>query len=1125
MSGVRLRAVAAALALVWTGAGADSARAANATLTAGLQPEGYARLIFAFDRMPKVSASLSGTVLVLSFGEPTTVDLAGLGRSLPGLVRVARKDPDGSAIRIALENGAILNAQEAGEAFYVDLLPTTWKGVKPGLPPEVVSEMSRDARRGRIAELEAQVRKVVAATPLTVSGATHPTFRRLVFTVDPRAPVDVAHKGDVALVTFGADMPFDLAAAKAQLPPEFAALGVRRAGGAVTVMVPAPKQVAVRGFREDGTYILDVDRADATPAPDAGDHREDGAHAAGPRPDERPDPVADVKAKATVSSGSAAEAPAPVPPAAPKAESHVAAAEPAATASRPRLDVVGHSLRIRIPFDRPTPAAVFSRGRTTWAVFDTPDPIPLDDILKASNGALLAIEETVVERGRVVRFRMAEPRAVTAAAEGSTWVLSLGDDILGGADPIEFASTFGREGRGALVARLDGLGGVREIDDPEFGDRVLVATLAGPTRASLRPQGFVEVGLLLTAQGVVALPSADDVRMRAKMDALTIERDAGLSLSVGGAPRDGAVSSGPASDVVLDAEGGRQAISERFHRRERQLLDAAARATADERTEARIALARFYAFRRMPADARAVVEAIVQDDGLAERDPRVAVLRAGAAAQLGRFTTAITLLSTPQLAANPEAALWRGFAEAGEGRVGPARDYLRKGEPALDALPADYQALFRETQVSLALEAKDQAAAVMAFDRLELLPAIHGQSLREVMRGRVFEALGQTDKALQSYDVALKGADPIAAAEADLRAIGLRLATGKISIPDAISALESLVTGWRGDWIEAEGLSQLAGLYADAERWRDAFTTLKTAVEAFPDVDGTRTLQDRMQARFTDLFLGPAVDRMEKIDALALFYDFQELSPGGKRGDELVRRLADKLVEVDLLDQASSLLEYQIENRLTGAARAQVAARAATLYLMNNKPTEAARVLQKTRQADLPASLVRTRLMLDARAMAQTGRTELALEMADGLGAEAARLKADLLWTARRWSEAGEAFEVALGAAWRKPEPLDASERADVMRAAIALSLAADDLGLDRIRQKFAAKMADSADAHAFEVVTAPIEARGEAFREIARSIATTAAFEGFLKDYRKQVQDEEADSASATPPKAASAG
>ena len=68
---------------------------------------------------------------------------------------------------------------------------------------------------------------------------------------------------------------------------------------------------------------------------------------------------------------------------------------------------------------------------------------------------------------------------------------------------------------------------------------------------------------------------------------------------------------------------------------------------------------------------------------------------------------------------------------------------------------------------------------------------------------------------------------------------------------------------------------------------------------------------------------------MPAIDALSLFYDFRDLTPVGRRGDEMIRKLADRLVSVDLLDQAAELLQHQVDNRLQGAARAQVAVRLA----------------------------------------------------------------------------------------------------------------------------------------------------------------------------------------------------
>ena len=74
-------------------------------------------------------------------------------------------------------------------------------------------------------------------------------------------------------------------------------------------------------------------------------------------------------------------------------------------------------------------------------------------------------------------------------------------------------------------------------------------------------------------------------------------------------------------------------------------------------------------------------------------------------------------------------------------------------------------------------------------------------------------------------------------------------------------------------------------------------------------------------------------------------------------------------MSVDLLDQAAELLQYQVDNRLQGAARAQVATRLAVIYLMNHKPAKAQAVLRATRTADLSNEIRVPRLMIEARAL------------------------------------------------------------------------------------------------------------------------------------------------------------
>jgi len=97
------------------------------------------------------------------------------------------------------------------------------------------------------------------------------------------------------------------------------------------------------------------------------------------------------------------------------------------------------------------------------------------------------------------------------------------------------------------------------------------------------------------------------------------------------------------------------------------------------------------------------------------------------------------------------------------------------------------------------------------------------------------------------------------------------------------------------------------------------------------------------------------------------------LTPIGRRGDEMIRRLADRLVAVDLLDQASELLQYQVDKRLEGAARAQVAARLAMVYLTSRKPDRAISALRTTRIADLSGELRQQRLLLRRARKATSG--------------------------------------------------------------------------------------------------------------------------------------------------------
>src|SRR3546814_11246140 len=80
----------------------------------------------------------------------------------------------------------------------------------------------------------------------------------------------------------------------------------------------------------------------------------------------------------------------------------------------------------------------------------------------------------------------------------------------------------------------------------------------------------------------------------------------------------------------------------------------------------------------------------------------------------------------------------------------------------------------------------------------------------------------------------------------------------------------------------------------------------------------TTLLTKQMSDEFAKLFLDGGAQSLPPLTALALYYDYRELTPPGPEGDEIISKLADRLVSVDLLNRAAELIEHRSEERRVG---------------------------------------------------------------------------------------------------------------------------------------------------------------------------------------------------------------
>jgi tetratricopeptide (TPR) repeat protein len=759
------------------------------------------------------------------------------------------------------------------------------------------------------------------------------------------------------------------------------------------------------------------------------------------------------------------------------------------------------NLRLTFPFTAPTASAVYRRGDTLWLVFDSSAPIDAAALNKDPSGTIRGVTVERSGEGQVVRIKLERPRLTSLTSEGPAWTVIVGETVMEPTKPVSVVRNVGIP-RPNVMITFDSPQKLHRLADPEVGDALFVVTGFGPARGLLKTQEFVEFRALASTHGVVVEPIADDVIAELASDKVVVGRPGGLTLSSGlGTPR----RTSNYRPVMFDSQlwgFDRQAP---FFERQVNLIQAAASAPESKRSGPRFDLARFYLSRDMFAEAKGVLDVALGDERPTAEDATGLVLRAIANIMLGRTEAALKDLSNPLVGNQNDAPMWRALALARQGKWSEAREGFRNVEVAMGALPLELQRLALKEAVRASIEVRDFSGAASRLNEFETLGVPKDlEPTVAVLTGRLAEGLGRSEDALAAYRSAAESPDRPSAARGRLHEIILRYQLGDLKRGEVISELETLTTLWRGDDTEIEALQLLARLYTDENRYRDAFYVMRTAITAHPTSEMTRRIHDEAAATFDQLFLAGKGDAMPAIDALSLFYDFRELTPIGRRGDEMIRRLADRLVSVDLLDQAAELLQHQVDHRLQGAARAQVATRLAVIYLMNRKPDRGLATLRSTRTADLSNELRNQRLLLEARALSDIGRHDLALEIIVNMdGREGIRLRADIHWAARRWRESAEQIELLFGERWRDFEPLNDAERADVLRAAIGYALAEDQLGMQRFREKFAAKMAEGPDRRAFETITTSRGTSSAEFRDVARMVAAVDTLEGFLREMR----------------------
>ena len=919
-----------------------------------------------------------------------------------------------------------------------------------------------------------------AASPLEVRTAQAKTFTRIEFRWAGGARVSQRRDGQTLTLRFSRDAKPDLSTLRIMPPRWLKGAEARRAGGALEIdLLLADDAEAKVGSADGAIYVNLFARPDAPSAPKVAE---------------------------------AAPAPAPEPaPRAPRANPI-----PAGGVVRAVAEIAGPQVSLRFDWAKPAGAAVFRRGEAIWIVFDAPATL---DIARAPKGVSQYSKIQAFKGRDYSAVRLVAPRSMSVAVvgEGASWTLRLGPGPRDEPGKITVQRD-SEAAEAALTAVVAGATAPIWLDDPAVGDRIAVVTALAPAKALTARRDYVEIALLPTFQGLVIEPYATDLQVLAEGDLVRIGRPSGLALS----PASVAARVADAGDSGAPKAAGMPGLIDEtwaktgpggFMPRYAALTEAAAEEGAkgkDASTEARLALARFLIGAELAHEAIGVLNATARERGTIAGEAEFRGLRGIARVMAGRDKEADTDFSSPVLGDDPSAAVWRGYLAARNGQWSDARAKFQQGAIAIGQFSPVWKARFLRADAEAALELGDLAAAQRRIDEAlkETLPSAEQLAIR-LVQAKLFEKQGSPKRALGLYTAI--GTAPLdqLATPALLRATALKLELGQITPVQAAAAYDGLRYRWRGGATELETVRTLGQLYLAQGRYREALEALRSAGTRLPDLPQAVALQEDLASAFRSLFLDGLADGLEPIQALALFQDFQELTPIGADGDLMVRKMARRLVDVDLLSNAARLLQWQVDNRLDGVPRAQVATDLALIQLMDRKPEQALAAINNSRITTLPLALNVERRVITARSLMALGRLDAAEEILEQDNTpESREVKAEIAWKGRNWAVAGALFEAGLGDRWKSPLPLRPDEEGRLLRAGVAYSLAGDEASLGRLRERFDGFVEQSRNPEALRVAFAAADGGSLTTNDFSRAVADNEGFTGWVARMKQKFRD-----------------
>ena len=811
---------------------------------------------------------------------------------------------------------------------------------------------------------------------------------------------------------------------------------------------------------------------------------------------------------------------------------------------------------LRFPFQERVSLAAFVRNNVLWVVLGEKIALDLhefDDINKTvlSKGQIFPGSMTIL------RIPVADGISASVSKQENSfeWAVLLSNVKKPPSQPLKVDINTDPPAPPHVFINALQMANAITMTDPVIGDDLIVIPMYSLGEGMAYRREFVDFNLLETAEGVVIAKKSDDVAVTALRNGLRITLPQGATLTPGlpnvektATPE--ALQSVPTlfpnDKWVLPAGLPERAVM-------RDLMSqVVASDNVQDANDHRLRLAQLYLSDGMGAEALAMLDGIKRTDINFYRSAKLTALRGAANFLMQRYTDAAQDFSASELNNNKETDFWRNMLADLQGKEGNY-DYLELNTDYISRYPPSFRQKVAIIAADRSVDSKEYNTAIKILETLGVgtsSPVVtaakpkekegegakkHAEAKKEpgkketgkkeeatndttdlvapinnyvrFLLAKIAADTGQADQSMQELtELSEDYSHPYVRSRAEYSRIILEMNRDIIKKDQVVERLERLRLAWHGDSLELKVLGFLGEIYADNKDYVNAMRIWDNAVHAYAGTPQAAEITHKMEDTFVKMFNEGTIDTLSPLDALALYYQYKNYAPPGSIGREMTANLADRLVTMDLLEQAAGLLEHQMRNDSEKSQRSQLGAKVATIYLLNHEPKKALRALQDSVYGENSGALHQLRNRLAAESLVELNDSDRAYQiLAQDSSVDAERIRLNILWQKRDWPHIVHTVENILKARKDIAAPITVEESEHVIQLGLAYIFENNKEQLQYLHDYFTPLMKDNPNKPLFDFITATdVTPTPTNFDDVVKNLITTRSF---IDSYRAQIK------------------